>query len=69
MEYLEGGDLFEEIVDNIHLEEDTARRYFQQLTSAMSYAHEKQIIHRDIKVGYIRSGLAMFFFAHSFDNL
>lgn len=50
IEYMEGGELYQEIVDNIHLDEDKARVYFHQLTTAMSYAHERQIMHRDIKV-------------------
>lgn len=50
MEYMEGKELYQEIVDNTHLDEDKARVYFRQLTSAMSYAHERQVMHRDIKV-------------------
>ena len=32
------------------LSEDTTRKYFKQIVSAVSYCHEKTVYHRDLKL-------------------
>jgi serine/threonine-protein kinase HSL1, negative regulator of Swe1 kinase len=49
MEYVEGGELFKYIVDNVCLEEMEAVRIFRQIMSAVSYCHNFELCHRDIK--------------------
>jgi 5'-AMP-activated protein kinase catalytic alpha subunit len=49
MEYVDGGELFDFIVSNGKLSEDTARYYFQQIISAVSYCHKHKVVHRDLK--------------------
>jgi 5'-AMP-activated protein kinase catalytic alpha subunit len=51
MEYIEGGDLFDEIKrgEGERLDEDSSRKYFQQIITALEYCHSKNIIHRDLK--------------------
>ena len=49
MEMAAGGDLFERIPRGVGLPEDTARRYFQQIMSAVHYCHTRLVAHRDIK--------------------
>ena len=51
MEYVEGGDLFDEIKrgENERLGEEKSRYYFQQIITALEYCHNKNIIHRDLK--------------------
>lgn len=49
MELCEGGELFDKIIENIHFTESTARYYFHQMMSALSYIHSKNICHRDLK--------------------
>ena len=46
MEYVNGGDLFDYIVDSKKLTEDLSRRLFRQLVSAIMYCHENMIVHR-----------------------
>ncbi len=49
MEYIKGTDL-EKIIDkNAHVEIPMALRYFRQILSAMKFAHEHKVIHRDIR--------------------
>ena len=49
MEYIEGTDL-EKILDKSSaLEIKTALRYFKQILSALAFAHQKSVIHRDIR--------------------
>ncbi|XP_057754112.1 CBL-interacting protein kinase 2-like [Arachis stenosperma] len=48
MEYAKGGELFNKIVKG-KLKEDAARRYFQQLISAVDYCHSRGVCHRDLK--------------------
>jgi serine/threonine protein kinase len=49
MEYIEGTDL-EKILDkSSSLEIKTALRYFKQILSALAFAHQKSVIHRDIR--------------------
>ncbi|XP_059462395.1 CBL-interacting protein kinase 2-like [Corylus avellana] len=48
MEYAKGGELFAKVAKG-KLKEDVARRYFQQLISAVDYCHSRGVYHRDLK--------------------
>jgi serine/threonine protein kinase len=48
MEYA-GGELYDYIADRGKMEEGEARRFFQQLISAVDYCHHRRIVHRDLK--------------------
>ncbi|RZC79408.1 hypothetical protein C5167_003600 [Papaver somniferum] len=48
MEYVRGGELFAKVA-NGKLTEDTARKYFQQLISAVDFCHSRGVSHRDLK--------------------
>ncbi|GAA0149868.1 hypothetical protein LIER_37012 [Lithospermum erythrorhizon] len=48
MEYAKGGELFYKVAKG-RLEEDVARRYFQQLIKAIDFCHSRGIYHRDLK--------------------
>ncbi|EPS71159.1 hypothetical protein M569_03590, partial [Genlisea aurea] len=48
MEYVRGGELFARIAKG-RLREDTARRYFHQLISAIDFCHSRGVYHRDLK--------------------
>jgi serine/threonine protein kinase len=49
MELVRGGELYEEIVKKRRIDEETARKYFQQLVDAMVYCHRRGVVHRDLK--------------------
>jgi len=49
LELITGGELFDKIVKAKKFPENVARRYFQQLISAMDYCHNNGIAHRDLK--------------------
>ncbi|WJX76836.1 CBL-interacting protein kinase 2 [Trifolium repens] len=48
MEYAKGGELFNKIAKG-KLKVDVARRYFQQLISAVDFCHSRGVYHRDLK--------------------
>ena len=49
MEYAEGGELFNYIIDQGCLSEDESRSIFQQIIDAIYYLHQIGICHRDLK--------------------
>ncbi|KAK7391755.1 hypothetical protein VNO78_20176 [Psophocarpus tetragonolobus] len=49
VEYAAGGELFARISRRGRLSESTARRYFQQLVSALRFCHRNGVAHRDLK--------------------
>jgi MAP/microtubule affinity-regulating kinase len=50
MEYASGGELYDYLVSHGRMLEDIARTKFRQILSAVSYCHQKRVIHRDLKV-------------------
>jgi 5'-AMP-activated protein kinase, catalytic alpha subunit len=48
LEYVKGGELFSKIAKG-RLREDAARKYFQQLISAVDFCHSRGVYHRDLK--------------------
>ncbi|KAL3436673.1 hypothetical protein BDV09DRAFT_43364 [Aspergillus tetrazonus] len=50
MEYASGGELFDHILRNKYLKDNSARRLFAQLVSGVGYLHKKGIVHRDLKL-------------------
>lgn len=49
LEYADGGELFDRIVESGKLSEDEARKYFRQLIRAVDYCHSRGVFHRDLK--------------------
>ncbi|XP_043704442.1 CBL-interacting protein kinase 18-like [Telopea speciosissima] len=48
IEYAKGGELFNKVAKG-KLKEDVARKYFQQLISAVDFCHSRGVYHRDLK--------------------
>ncbi|PQQ11267.1 CBL-interacting serine/threonine-protein kinase 5 [Prunus yedoensis var. nudiflora] len=48
MEHVTGGELFDKVFEG-KLKEDVARKYFQQLVSAVEFCHARGVSHRDLK--------------------
>lgn len=48
-EYINGGELFDYIIENGRLSEGESRRFFQQMISGIEYCHSKMVVHRDLK--------------------
>lgn len=49
MEYAKGGELFNRIAATGKLQEDVARKYFEQLIDAVEFCHSRGVYHRDLK--------------------
>ncbi|XP_051127703.1 CBL-interacting serine/threonine-protein kinase 7-like [Andrographis paniculata] len=49
MELAHGGELFARLHRSHRFSESTARKYFQQVISALSFCHQNGVVHRDIK--------------------
>ncbi|WOK92831.1 SNF1-related protein kinase catalytic subunit alpha KIN10 isoform X1 [Canna indica] len=49
MEYVKSGELFDYIVQKGKLQEDEARRIFQQIIAGVEYCHRNMVAHRDLK--------------------
>ncbi|KAK2959508.1 putative CBL-interacting protein kinase 23 [Blattamonas nauphoetae] len=49
LELARGGELFQKIADSGRFDEDTARKYFQQLVRGVDFCHQNGICHRDLK--------------------
>ena len=49
MEYCEGGELFDYIVEKERLDENESSIFFYQLINALDYIHSKGVAHRDLK--------------------
>ncbi|KAI9487375.1 MAG: kinase-like domain-containing protein [Benjaminiella poitrasii] len=50
LEHAQGGELFEYIYKQRYLKEEEACRLFSQLISGVYYMHQKNIVHRDLKL-------------------
>lgn len=50
MEICTGGDLLSYLRRRKHLSEDIAKLFMHQIIRALGYIHEKDIVHRDIKL-------------------
>lgn len=49
MEYINGGELFDYIVENTRIKDVEAARFYSQIISGIEYMHKLKIVHRDLK--------------------
>ena len=50
LEYANGGELFDTVIENCKLDEKQAKLYFYQIVSAVQHMHQNSIVHRDLKL-------------------
>merc|ERR1719203_2393785 len=50
MEYMSGGELFDRVKDRGGFSEEDAAKATRQMLRALSYIHERGIVHRDLKL-------------------
>lgn len=50
LDFLEGGDLFDYVVSQSCIEENETRFITHQMAEALSYLHQRNVSHRDLKV-------------------
>ena len=49
MELMEGGELFDYVVEKGTLTEEEASKIVRKVTSAIAFMHSRRIVHRDLK--------------------
>lgn len=49
MEYVNGGELFDYIVQNTRIKDVEASRIYSQILAGIEYLHRLRIVHRDLK--------------------
>eukprot|EP00928_Gymnodinium_smaydae_P032618 TRINITY_DN23573_c0_g1_i1.p1 TRINITY_DN23573_c0_g1~~TRINITY_DN23573_c0_g1_i1.p1 ORF type:complete len:574 (+),score=92.20 TRINITY_DN23573_c0_g1_i1:94-1722(+) len=49
LEFIEGRELFDELIERDRLDERTTALVMQQILGALAYCHERNILHRDLK--------------------
>ncbi|KAI7880391.1 Pkinase-domain-containing protein [Lichtheimia hyalospora FSU 10163] len=50
LEYVDGGQLLDYIINHGKLREKQARKFARQIASALDYCHRNSIVHRDLKI-------------------
>ncbi|KAJ3008659.1 serine/threonine-protein kinase KIN2 [Thoreauomyces humboldtii] len=50
LEYVDGGQMLDYMINHGKLKEKHARRFMRQIISAIDYCHQNSIVHRDLKI-------------------
>ena len=49
MQFVQGGELYDHLLDAEHFKEDQAKFYVAQIALALGHLHKNQIVYRDLK--------------------